>query len=419
MRAAAPRRSLAAAAALAIVLFFIFWHGPRALHFVFPSREASAEAAPQSAVVRARTAATADGFESPQPTSDFRDALADAPIQSHRQEPPRALEAPSSANSWWVVNFLPSGKRRISRVDDAGLRTLKRAPFFSKPASAVAPKTWPLIAKPAHERIKTPSTVARAPVLRHAPSSSDKPAMPAFNKTSRGEDSAALPPAAESASSREPAQFDDEDSPRGRASRSAPARRRRGRATRPEALARLLGKGALRPPKGPFQPPDFSALERQLPLAGAPASLAEIEASIPSKREPAGKLRLAEGTLAWIKPHGAQQWIKASPTAPELLRHDEHWWWQREGIWFVIHDGQPWGLRYFDEWRREGLVNPASGTQILYSADASKAAVLTPGQGAVLFDVKTGQELASWSEAQLPHRKSPKLPNAAGAFGAD
>ena len=210
---------------------------------------------------------------------------------------------------------------------------------------------------------------------------------------------------------------------------------KRPRGLRAESLAKLLGKGALRPPTGTPKPPDFNSLRGVKP-AGA-ASLTDLEACEPPKlqkenapesSEPHwhqegavaflhdGKAwgRAAGQGWAWLEKNDGHWWLrtftggKAEP--PPLVWHQDHWWWQNNGVWFLVHDGEPWGYQYFNDLKKEGLVHPGSETRIIYSEGGDKAAVVTPGQGAVVIDLKTGQELKSFTEEQLPHRKQPKIP---------
>jgi len=48
---------------------------------------------------------------------------------------------------------------------------------------------------------------------------------------------------------------------------------------------------------------------------------------------------------------------------------------------------------------------------MLYSADGRRAAVITPGDGAWLFDARTGAVLGRWTEAQMPARPKPHAPS--------
>ena len=97
---------------------------------------------------------------------------------------------------------------------------------------------------------------------------------------------------------------------------------------------------------------------------------------------------------------------------PPLSWHASHWWWQNNGAWFLIHEGQPWQYRFLDEWQQEGLLHPASNTRMIYSADGSKVALATPGHGARLYDAYTGRELAHWTEERLPKPRQGKAPSA-------
>jgi hypothetical protein len=49
---------------------------------------------------------------------------------------------------------------------------------------------------------------------------------------------------------------------------------------------------------------------------------------------------------------------------------------------------------------------------MIYSKDFARVAVITPGQGAEVFDATTGEKLASVPEESLPPRRRPKIPAA-------
>ena len=95
-----------------------------------------------------------------------------------------------------------------------------------------------------------------------------------------------------------------------------------------------------------------------------------------------------------------------------LLWHGSHWWWRSSEAWFLLHEGEAWGYRYWEQWKEEGLIHPNSGTKMVYSADGSKVALITPGNGAQLFDAETGREIGSWTEQEMPKQPQPKAPAA-------
>src|SRR6185312_2066344 len=57
-----------------------------------------------------------------------------------------------------------------------------------------------------------------------------------------------------------------------------------------------------------------------------------------------------------------------------------------------------------------GLFEPASGTEVVYSRDFARAAVITPGEGAQVFDATTGAALGRIPEALMPPRRRPHPP---------
>jgi len=78
----------------------------------------------------------------------------------------------------------------------------------------------------------------------------------------------------------------------------------------------------------------------------------------------------------------------------------------------MLHDGEAWGYRLFGERRAEGLIHPRTGTQMEYSADGKRVAMITPGDGAWLFDSHTGAVVERWTEAQMPAKPKPHAPSA-------
>ena len=49
-------------------------------------------------------------------------------------------------------------------------------------------------------------------------------------------------------------------------------------------------------------------------------------------------------------------------------------------MWFLLHDGEPWGYQYLREWRSEGFVH-SSGAQMIYSADGTRVGLIVPDEG--------------------------------------
>ncbi len=228
----------------------------------------------------------------------------------------------------------------------------------------------------------------------------------------------------------------------GRLGRNRPRPRAQGR-FRPILLSKLLGLGSIRPPPDDLTPPKFSFPERipdEGPLGekipgGRPAAL-DLESVrppvIPGRcgkkihwhADSGGALR-HEGPLwghwarqrwSWLLKHERRWWLEVPPQAregadvPPLARQGNHWWWKAGGRWFLLHQGEPWAYRSFESLRSEGLIHPETGTRMIYSADAKRVAVVTPGLGAVLFDAETGTELARWTEGQMPKPRRPAAP---------
>lgn len=94
------------------------------------------------------------------------------------------------------------------------------------------------------------------------------------------------------------------------------------------------------------------------------------------------------------------------------LRHDGVWWAKARGVWFVVHEGRLWAWRSFQDWDAEGLFQPDTGTEMVYSRDFARAAVITPGQGAMVYDAATGEPLGQIPETLMPLRRRPRRPAA-------
>lgn len=216
----------------------------------------------------------------------------------------------------------------------------------------------------------------------------------------------------------------------GRAIRSVRHRQAR---FHPPRLSRLLGPKPLRPPPAGLRPPAILAdLPRRLPprdavgavLPSAACKLEAIEGILPEtfaddrRRDPhwdegswhQGRTRAVVRSQGWVgvEKSGARWWglVGQEP----LVRHRELWWIRRQGVWLVIHQGEPWAWRHYQDWDAEGLFHPATGTEIVYSSDLSRAAVITPGEGAVVYDASTGTEIGRIPEELMPARRRPKAP---------
>lgn len=194
------------------------------------------------------------------------------------------------------------------------------------------------------------------------------------------------------------------------------------------SLRQLLGSGALKPPQGRLEPPDFSRFEKRrfglpdgkefrlTPVKAREAELLRPPEDIPSREYPsrdrpasaphwhgqylhAGRLWALPFEDHWIplQKEAGHWWTVAEGQHP-LIWSQGRWWWKEDNVWFVLHDGQPWAYRWFSEWQRDGLLNPQTNTRIVYSGDELKAAVITPGTDTVLFDLRTGSEIRRWAE---------------------
>lgn len=225
-------------------------------------------------------------------------------------------------------------------------------------------------------------------------------------------------------------------SPFARQTPAAAARRHWARPARPESLARLLGKGALKAPVG-VKRPKLDPWSRPVPALGpdgAPLSvkpLGETEAesvtpppacakkgvhwdeqdSVRWLHDGALRGRLENGTWAWLQRDQNRWWLWPAPKEKPLLDHQDHWWLESRGMWFLLHDREAWGYQYLHQWGTEGFV-ARSGAQMIYSSDGSRLGLIVPGAGAVVYDARTGAELGRWTEAQLPRRRAAAAPQA-------
>lgn len=219
---------------------------------------------------------------------------------------------------------------------------------------------------------------------------------------------------------------------------SPPVRRdRRGQVKtirfRPPRLSLLLGPRPLRPPPSELRPPlslaGLSARRPEIDASGSPlpppaSKLSALE-SIDPEVLPADRRRAAhwdegswhdgharglarDGGWVWLDKDGERWWGLAAQTS--LVRHQQRWWLREQGVWCLLHQGEPWVWRRFQDWGQEGLYHPATGTEIVYSADLARAAVITPGEGAVVYEILSGRELGRIPEEFMPARRRPKAP---------
>lgn len=232
--------------------------------------------------------------------------------------------------------------------------------------------------------------------------------------------------------------------PRRRAARRPPARPRRRpardrsrerrlgapRVFRPLLLSKLLGRRPLRPPSPALEPPSTPDLPR--PAAGprgeelpsASAGLGALDGLDPAAlgrrgrpgdgwdgdvwRGPGARGLARDGGWLWLKRDGERWWAFAGGRTE--LFHDGVWWVKERGVWLVVHDGEPWAWRAFQDWDARGLFHPASGTEMVYSKDFARVAVISPGRGALVYDAATGEETAFVPEERMPARRRPKAP---------
>jgi hypothetical protein len=165
-----------------------------------------------------------------------------------------------------------------------------------------------------------------------------------------------------------------------------------------------------------------------MPISGAPAGLEALDDANPAafsrdRRAPAhwdgeewhdGDVHGLVRDGAWLRLQhdGARWWAFAGGDGRAQLRHDEVWWTKERGVWFVVHDGLPWAWRSFQDSDASGLIQPGTGTEMIYSKDFARVAVVTPGEGAEVFDAETGEKIADIPEARMPVRRRPKAPPA-------
>lgn len=202
---------------------------------------------------------------------------------------------------------------------------------------------------------------------------------------------------------------------------------------RPLRLSQLLGGKALRPPPAALRPP--------VGLAGLALKRPRLDASGKTVPEPSRELGAIEtvapdeiaadrrrgahwdaqtwhekrahglarrGGWIWLYKDGGRWWGLVERTP--LARHQNLWWLRENGVWLILHEGEPWAWRHFQDWGGDGLFHPGTGTEIVYSPDLARAAVITPGEGAVVYDARSGAELGRIPEYAMPARRRPRAP---------
>jgi hypothetical protein len=162
------------------------------------------------------------------------------------------------------------------------------------------------------------------------------------------------------------------------------------------------------------------------PISPAQAGLDALDFADPATLEPGrragarwdgdewrdGDVRGFVHDAAWLRLEhaGGRWWAFAGDQGQAALRHDGVWWIKERGVWFVVHDGQPWAWRSFQDWDAQGLFQPGSGTEMIYSKDFARVEVIAPGEGAEVFDAATGKSLMRIPEERMPPRRRPKGP---------
>lgn len=201
----------------------------------------------------------------------------------------------------------------------------------------------------------------------------------------------------------------------------------------PLTLSDWIGKGPLKAPTGKPKPPTFSPLKALFPnllpdgraYERATPPPAVLELVTPPEERPDyeawlekdehrgrkaeahwhqdGKTWLLHAGKAWGIAEGGgwswmlsaeRRWWTVADGAQRMLRHDGAWWWRTKDGWFLLKGGEPWAWRHFPEWQGQGVIHPTRGTQVVYSADGGRVAILTPGQETVVFDALSGEVLA-------------------------
>jgi len=376
---------------------------------------------------------------------DYHDALADAPrvpgSTARRAPPPRSTglgrgQPPAAGSSRLAVTGAhaersAAGSRR-SRGRDEDSRPDRAAPAAARRAAP---------ARGAAQALDAPRPEARAAAAPRARRDAGSPRAPELRTQT--------PPARRSAvlaarggggfrasSGRRASLF---DAPAGRSPSAARQRERgplRGRRFHPILLSKLLGPRPLKPPPASLAPPPaLAALDALRPARDArgaavpvePAELSAVEdvdpAALGRDRRAgahwdadqwhAGAARgLVRGKgWTWLYRDGARWWALAGRGPTAVLRHDGAWWTKERGVWFLLHDGEPWAWRSFHDWDAQGLFQPGSGTEMVYSKDLKRVAVVAPGEGAEVFDARSGAVLDRIPESEMPPRRRPKLPS--------
>lgn len=352
--------------------------------------------------------------ESAASDSAYWQAVLDRPVKSARHDPARTAPAVSTPPDGWLPTVRrPSGKaaERPRAGDGPGPAGRMRAESERR-----------LSHKP---EMKGTAPGAPAPAVRGARRDADFDGRRAGGASGRlTRNTAAVP-----ASSWSPAERKKEP-----AEKAA-------KPPKPPTLSDWLGRGTLKAPGRRLKPPTFTPLKDLFPARlpdGRPYERATpppeaVESLVPPDERPlyedwldaderkkrgskphwhqdgadwlfhAGKAWGAprEGRWSWLLEYDRRFWTVADG-AQRLARHGEAWWWRTEDGWFLLKGGQAWAYRHFPEWEGHGFIHPTKGTQVVYSADGARLAVLTPGRDTVVFDAATGEVLARFPAAEKP-----------------
>lgn len=196
----------------------------------------------------------------------------------------------------------------------------------------------------------------------------------------------------------------------------------------------LLGTGLLKPP-----PPDLTAPKELFQLDSAKPLKDSSGAVIPPNGNDLNTIENLEPPANLDKRRGGhwdeKQWHNGSiigsvqggrwysefkndgrwwtyrpQSQTAYVRSQGFWWTKSNGVWCILHDGTPWAVRHFRDWNANGLVQPDSQIEMVYSRDLTKVAVVTPEKGAEVFDAVSGDWLGHVEESALRRRDHPAPP---------
>jgi hypothetical protein len=425
-----------------------------------PGRPDSGDRAARAGLSGATGPGGQDGAES---ADDWRDAPLDAAPRAPRAAARvRGADGGATAGAPGGLGTTRGGPRSLARAASASQesalskagRAEDRAASAARALSAEARAAAQKAARDRAEARRAAASRAEAGTIAREFGRSPAFSEPSRSGAGRGRDAAAgaARGSARRGGSAPAASLFDPSEPETRPRREERERRRRRRESserrtrareergserrfKPLLMGTALGPKSLRPPANDLQPPTalLDLPERRpasdpegKPTPAASASLSAVEALNPSSLSKDrhagahwdedqwhdGPARGVEAGGAWLWTYrdGSRTWALAGDPPEPLLRHDGAWWLKSGGMWFVVHDGEPWALRNFSDWGAQGLFHPATGTQIVYSADYSRAAVITPGRGAEVFDARTGALIGTIPEDRMPATRRPRPP---------